>query len=63
MKTIQMHEDGIKEWMRTFRKRSSKTKRCEDYEKKGIQIKAESSKKQNQSEYLISNEYFIKYER
>lgn len=30
-------------------------------EKKGIQqIKGESDKKQNQSEYLISNEYFIK---
>lgn len=63
METIQMHEDGIKEWMRYFRMRYSRTKRCEDYQRTGIQIKAESSKKQNQSEYSISNEYFIKCER
>lgn len=41
--------------------RHSKAKRCK--ERNGIQIKDEWSKKPNQSEYLISNEYFIKYKR
>lgn len=59
-----MHEDGIKEWMRTLLYvLCSKTKRWKDYEKKGIQIIGKSSKKQNKSEYLILNEYFIKDER